>query len=378
MKFCEKQNGLTVLILTSVLMTGCSLKKDVDDMISTTKNMDETTQSMDETTKEVKEVSENLFLAGRDAMSREKQEDVLKTLHEYIDAEEDAFFGGWLTTEKRFTNVLQAAVEYHGAHSFQFYKARGLDSREYREELYAMAAEVFFLDIKRWVHDSYDVQASGRIWEVLSALSVGMSKVYFQQHVIAKEKGIEELSLYDIIAESLRLKERYEAGKKVPVYVEKVLANEQEARYMLELRHNYFLALVLSGISDLEDAHFAGISNLDHLLHKAGYLYSPWEVDLTEYNAAQFKIWNEWLGKAEATRDVLMDIGADIEFNDSIVKIYNKMRIVNVHGSQLFRFDAQRVAKDVVDGGKGVFEIGPRPSRSLLLEQYRHKRAVYV
>ncbi len=262
-----------LILATAIFITGCSIKKD----------MEETKQ----TTEEMKGISQSI-----------------KTSQEYLTILARAGSSGAFTVEQfervkhaeKLSDKLELTTAYFAGMEYQYWLGWGQDTQELRESMWAKGIEMFFSHIDGLVDDHFPM--SGSWWtlgyklsddqETLGIVSVGMSKVSTEQERMTKKFGIKSYSAYDLIKEGLKYKVDYESGHSVPEWAVKVLRNEKTAIYLLQLRHNFYPLIVLSRMTNVEDSP-------KWFLAKS--LVQDIQIDLTQFSKAELDYYQELLNK---------------------------------------------------------------------------------
>lgn len=280
-------------------------------MKDSTKKMKDTTDKMSRSTEQLKKRTEDLYKGTREIISTTNQ---------------NVSFDDVLKTEGISEKLLNASI-FFASMEFQHWQGDYEDTRLVREELIAKAVKYFFWKIDDLIQDDYDIETpfivgnipwlgeSYRNWINLSVLSVAMSKVHESQVEIAFKRSVPVYSMYEVIKESLSLKEKHRNGQKVPKYVEEVLRYEQTALYLLQLRHNFYPLILASKLSNIEDSFWQA----------AKHKYWKWKVNPANFNRAQYAMFEEILHLGFETRVFLKSINTQIKYNESVDKIYNNL-----------------------------------------------------
>ena len=286
----------------------CSVKNDMDNMRQTTKKMKKTTDKMSESTDKIQELTEEMFHGAREFISLTNGDVTLNSV---------------LESEGVSKKIVKASYFFAGM-EFQLWTGKNKDTAEFREELIKKDVTTFFWLIDDMVKDDYDIQTPSvsKFWGTekydnwinLSVLAAAMSKVNNKQ-IKATATVYPILSFYDIIVESLKAKKDYEAGLEVPSYVEEVLAYEDVAIYLLQLRHNFLPFILASKMSNFED------SMLDSLYK----IYFEWEADPSSFNKAEHKKFLSIIDRCITTRVDLEAIGVELQYNEDIVSLFQNL-----------------------------------------------------
>lgn len=298
---------ITILLSLSLafLMSACSVKKDMDHMRESTDEVKEATKEMKKMNGVVRDRIEDSYHGGREDvgmnMLRDSFNEVLK--------------GG----DKDVVRKLEYSYVYFGSFEFQHWQGDFEDTQRRREYLMSKAIELFFAEIDDLIEDSHPVSILNIMsdayqnWLVLSVMSLAMDKIHPNQEFLSEKLGFKKYSVLSMLEEGLARKAEAEAGKPVPEFVRFVLEREQEAIYMLQLRHNFVPLLVLGNMTDFEEGLFPKLKR-----------FFPWTLDLTNANEMKRQFWIRWLQKSESTRAFLQSINVPLKKNSMSEMIFNR------------------------------------------------------
>ena len=283
----------------------------MDDMKDTTKKMENTTSKMGRSTEHLKDRTEDLFKGAREIIAITNQNLTF----------EDVIAKGGVSDKLLTASIFFASME------FQHWQGDYEDVPAVRDELMAKAVKYFFWKIDDFINDDYDINTpfipqsipflgeSYNRWLNLSVFAVAMSKVHESQVDIAFQRAVPVYSMYDIIKEGLAAKDKYETGEELPEYIAEVLRYESKAKYLLQLRHNFYPIILASKLSNIED------STWQALKHK----YLTWEVDPGAFNKAQYEMFDEILAKGFETRQFLESANVELKVNETVSEIYKNL-----------------------------------------------------
>ncbi len=288
------------LTALAVNLLGCEMKKNLDEMHDNTKEMGETTKSMEKTTTQMAGRTDEMYVGLREG--------------ETTAAQDEAFDS--LIHEPGTNSKVANAAKYFGAMEFQYWYPWPTETEADRELLYLKNVESFFAKIDDLIKDDMPVWElwPSEQWTALSALAVAMSKVSFRQISLAKKYKFEAVSFYDLMKDGLNAKADYLAGKQIPEYQVRVLRNETKVRYLLQLRHNFFKAIVLSSLTKLEEAWN----------DKVWLATFGWSVEMEKMQDAEIRQLNEWLWKSAETQIYMKSIKEPIVHNEMINHIFSR------------------------------------------------------
>lgn len=306
-----------MILLLAVLITGCSLKKDLDDTKHTTEDMKAISQS-------IKTSQEYLTILARagstGAFSIEQFERVKNA--------------------EKLADKLELTTAYFAGMEHQYWLAWGQDTQELRESMWAKSVELFFGQIEGLVNDDFPVDGSW--WsmgykfdsdtETLGLLSVTMSKISSEQARMTKKFGVKSYSAYDLIKEGLQYKADYDAGKPVPEWAVKVLRKRKTALYLLQLRHNFYPLIVLSQMTNVEDSP-------KWFLAKS--LVNNFTVNLEDFDKAELDYYVELLGKGLDARRYLEKVECVKPRFSKLTKHFYESMLVQMGSSNHAKLFAQ-------------------------------------
>lgn len=293
--------ALSFLVLVLGLTTACDTKKKLDKMSETTNQMGESTKNIEETSSEISESTIRFKNDGREALSAQYQ----------LDAFND------LNAAQGPSAKLNPALTYFAAMEFQSWIPTKYEDINAREVLFTKAAELFFSKIGYMVQDNHPIQKpffGGNEWENLAMLSVGLSKINPKQEENARTFGFKPVSFYDVLKEGLSYREDYINYKPVPDFAKVILQKESTVRYLLQLRHNMFRALVLAELTNVEEGLWE-----QFVASRFG-----WSADLDQLEPGDIGLLNEFLWKGMETREYMNSINEFPEFNMDFVMIFTK------------------------------------------------------
>jgi hypothetical protein len=298
--------SLTLVFCFAILLSGCDTKQKLDKMSDTTEKMGQSTENLEKTSDQISTRTDDLYVGMREAEAIKIQTESMK--HVVGDA--------------GVVSKIHYAIEYFGAAEFQHWYPSASEGTAKREELYLKAVELFFSEIDDLVADDFPVSGGSwpfsympsNEWIALSALSTGMSKIHPKQLALAEKYHFKAVSFYEILQSGLRAKRDYLAGKTIPEYQRKVLENERTLIYLLQLRHNFFKALVLGRLTNFEENFF----------DKAWMVAFGWSAELDRMPEAETRMMNEWMWKALETQNFLREIGEEVVHNDPFNYLFSR------------------------------------------------------
>lgn len=286
-----------------VLVLGCS---KVDEMQATTNKMSETTEQMNgkmsetnKNTSEVLKVSKDTVRTVRPGGALEARNNALKFMKE----------------SESMGAKLSYAAKYFYAFEFQYWTSE-VDTRTHREELKGLAADEFFKEVRQFTKTNFEPLSPAQ--QGLYALAATLHEKDYFQIAAAKEAGIPESSMLDMIEEGLRSKELVNQGKlrgnQVSLSTSTVLQNEENAVLLVKSRQNFLLLMALCEAYDMGERKGALIWSTVVLetIHRFG---RDVHLKLENKNVRQVQWQNRYLRGSLRMRKLLLDLkyNADLE-----------------------------------------------------------------
>lgn len=330
-----------VVIAISLILVGCNMAGDVKDTKDTSKNIEGYSKELDDNSKKLKDDSHyiadgtgKIFGGGRKDLTFERPDERYKEL---IAATGDI-------EKLRYATAMVRSFE------FQLWTGTGDDTVKKKNEFYAKAIRDFFAMTGSLIGFDHNVDTtmattllgdlipgcpSGR-WKSLASIAVAMSEIDPDQQAASDANHIPAESIYTLILKGLAYKADANANKEIPEYATQVLAWEDEAYYFLQLRHNYFPAMVLSRFNDFSKScgsqaetfgkAFAG-GLLGGLFGGTPQLLSV-NVNLPSNVAKIQEQGITWLEAAQETQRQLEQLGRPLEFNRGIKTIFSAVNFI--------------------------------------------------
>lgn len=311
-----------LLIGCCLVLSSCSLKKTAEDTAQTTKEMNNTTKEMNENTKELKATSENLR-EKTDALEAGMTYDVSHdrmSLHLdrlFFESARDnvgIMYSLWslLFGKNEDPDMLAEAGFTIYAMWFQFWKGQsGEDLQELDQRLEVGMELLFDRMFKHVPRDAQiDVTRPDVSYKGIAALGAKLDDIHERYVKGLERRGLPRMSLYDYIVQALRNRDAITRTEKTPLAAAKVLQWENEAVYMLQLRHNIFPVMVLARMTDFQDRKD---------LKRFWMWWRGQKIDIKRINPEQLKLWTVWLNKASQTRKDLREMGIKPEYNSMMM-----------------------------------------------------------
>jgi|GEM_PF-3085820 hypothetical protein len=286
-------------------VTACSLKDTAENVEHSTKNIEENSKHLSEQSDQIAARTEELLRGMRQLQMLT----LLKDSRRELIASEGA------------TLKLQKAMVFYAAFEFQKWTGKYTDTPQDLDELYALAVDLFFSSVDDLIPDSLpvDVMSPDNNWKSLASLAATMDFVDYKQKENMEAAGLQPVSIYALITEALKQEAQVNRGASVPRYVMKVLEWKKEALYLLQLRHNYFPAMVLARLTPFEESFSFQLKQT----------FWGSSVSVADINYAQLKEWGRWLENGIETQNFLKDLKEPLAFNKNIQRAFAHLKFVS-------------------------------------------------
>jgi hypothetical protein len=305
--------SLSVLAL-SLSVIGCSMSDDVKEATETSKQMNHKMDGMATDTTVMKDTTSYLVNEGRKDL-------------------------GFLRPDERYNDVLSAggdtakileATALARSFAFQQWGKPG-DTIPQREIQMAEAIRLLLYRFEPLIDHNYSPDTSfltlpsvpSNEWRSAASMAVTLDEIDPDQQAAALKAGFPAESLYSLIVKGLQYKQKSAYTENIPFYAQQVLTLEKEAVLLLQLRHNYFLAMVMSRFSDYRTGDMEVTKSLHAMWNwtkvELGFPVNGKYIENVE------KVKNEglvWLQKAQETQQVLAKLGYPVLFNRGIQDIF--------------------------------------------------------
>ena len=317
---------LCVTILGSSFMA-CSLKKDAETMRDATKNIEKNSKQLTDRT-------EDLTHDMREVETLHSRKEALG-LMDNAQGDADRFAGAAL---------FLLAMEY------QKWKGDYSDSSGKREGFFTKAVTIFFAHVKDWINNGRPLNVNDDLlyfvndavspsFRKAGAMSAELDIVHPEQKGRAEAAGVPTVSMYDLILNSLKMRDKAVKGETLPEYTKAVLEWERNAIYLLQLRHNFLVAKAMGCVTAYGDNYIQKIL--------MGFSWTRWlvtnESDLDSVGALEYEKVLTLLKKAEDTKEDLAKLGVKPAYNEMIMKAWNSIEFTSKDSEKLKKFtDAQK------------------------------------
>lgn len=300
----------------------CSMPDDVKAAKDTSGEMNRKLDNMVEKSDVLVDRTSNLFGGARKDLGFER----VKVRYDDIVAAPGA------STKILYATALATSFE------FQQWTGTKSDDAKLKDRMYGKAMRDILVRFESLIDHHYTPEIKwgpfpgvpDNEWKSVASLAVAMGEIDEDQQIASLKAGVREESLYSLIVKGLQYKRKSLFTNDIPEYARQVLKFEEEAVLLLQMRHNYFLAMVMSRFSDFCKANWGGIVKGEGVA-KVNEIFT-W-LDLSalgkpveiKYVSNIVKVQDEavlWLQQARETQQVLKKLGYDLQFNSGIQQVF--------------------------------------------------------
>ena len=360
MRTLKNISAISATLVAAVMVNGCGLAKQLDDMhdatmkmgndmpqmANTTQGMAATTQGMSATTTHMDQ-NMNTMVNTTCSMANVTGDMDANMVNMYIDSRQGSALSlrdsilKDLNKAKTIQRKISLAGKYYMAFEFQLWKDYGKDGDAARQSLFLQGAQEFFREIHDFLPDgissqwTVDPTASDNRSLSLFALAVAMHNLNPNQERYGMEAGFKPVSMLDLLEDAL-LKFAADPNKTYPddSYVHEISLNENRtvAAYLLEVRQNFLPAMTLAQISNVAETGFSSFFN------KVGMDLFHWDARISNLSTADLAEYTTWMQEALRVQDELKQTNGslashgvanmlpiDASFNSTVLKIYRQM-----------------------------------------------------
>lgn len=325
-------------VAIALTLTGCSMTDDVKEAKETSKDMDKKLDGMVDISDNLLDRTSNLFGGARKDLSftrvTERYEDILDHSNPtlkilFASALSRSYaFQQWTGT-RQDTPELKLSQQADSMRDF-LWRFEPLVDHESSPDLTTWRFLPYWSE-KEGLHGVAIPLVPGNEWKSAASMSVALGEIDPDQVKAAKASGVPPESLYSLIVKGLQYKQKSHYTDNFPEWAQRVLDLEGEAVYLLQMRHNYFLAMVMSRFTDFSTAF---VYNNDFLETRSRDLKQFWswlwvnrfgqDLDVQHADNLQ-KVKDEallWLQQAQETQIVLQELGYPLKFNGALQQIF--------------------------------------------------------
>lgn len=334
-----------IVALSVLVLAGCSMPDDVKD----------TRKNSEDLRVEASKLGANAEVLKEETTKMNKGIEDVKHYGRKGTVDHDiTYFFKLLEQSGSNTERCMRATQLIRTLEFQQWSGNGDDNVARKEDLDERGMEQFMGFAKSLISGNYDVGDKQGLylsrewrdrlsmvnppdsrWLNVAALAANMHEVDVDQVAAAARLKIPISTIYSMIINGLSLKEAHDRGEKVPKYVETVLRFEPEAKFLLQMRHNFFPVMVLSEFTDIDKEIFNrnNLMNfpLDLFDRINSVMRTGFKAKLTESNLTRIKKEAvDWGRNALDTQKDLEKLGIKLEFNPFAAQVfYNSEFIID-------------------------------------------------
>jgi hypothetical protein len=291
--------------------SGCGITKNMDEMHDATLAMNKTTNGVARTSESIEKLTDELYADLRQGNALTIRSERLRAL-ELAPSQEAK---------------ISEAAKYFMAFEFQLWKSYGVDSDQRLTELQKCAVQEFFRDVSSYIPHDRDTSLKpvpSNAMRNLYAIAVTLHEVNPNTRDFVESKGKKPDSMLDLIKRALEAKAGVEAGKRdlarEPSWVSEVLAHEQDAVYLLQLRAAFLPVMVLGRIAAIDTGN--EVKDATTLVMM---LTSAWDAKLEGQNLVQLATYAKWIRESLKTVAFLADHGYSAALDGKLVRLYQNM-----------------------------------------------------
>lgn len=296
-----------VLAIFPLILAACDLKQSTDHMRDTTDHLSDNSDILAKRTSDLE--SELTFKESFYMLVMNK---------DYLTGENGKDAGNSTNSDDNRLNpdadMVVFATGMIKSLLFQYWKGDFSDTVETLDNRFVTSAEAFYGLANGQIPRDFKIDKwfPNRSYKAMASLGAVMDEVRPEYNEALAKKGLKDLSLYDLTIMALQNRQASERKEILPKTVAKILFFEQEATYLLQLRHNYLPMIVLSRMSNLQETS---------TLQKMWKAVVPQTIDISKANPEQLRQWTTWLNKALKTRQALREMGIEPVYNSGMQKI---------------------------------------------------------
>jgi hypothetical protein len=344
---CFTTIGL-VFVLSALALSGCSVKKKLDEMHDATLNLDTNTKKLGttsdgikETSDGIKETSEDLDAKTAELYDALKQGDALASRRAAFRTMIDA---------KEAPHKIGEASKYFMSLEVQLWSGLGQDNDEKRMQLAALAAREFFIDVQEFIVGqnlipqplAHGATAKSNRTMCLNALSVAMHMVNPKQEIMLKaNKDQKAISMYSMIEHSLTASRQIASGtakaSDFPLYVKEILTYEDIAVLLMQSRYNYFPVLALGRLVPQNKIKANVVKARAKILGRLIDKVTDTELttDLSQFNVFEIREFTTYFRDSMKAHDLLVSVSQKPLLDSELRGMMSQMQMKKSDGETL-------------------------------------------
>jgi hypothetical protein len=237
-----------------------------------------------------------------------------------------------MAKNRAFELRLRDAAIHEQSFEFQLWENLFEDDELKRQNLLAIGAEEYMITLKGLIDGRRrqpDPLLSDDKMDALLAMAAMSDQVNLLQLEASRRpgNGFRALSMLDLLISGLKAKRSVDQGsagssqEPLSKYIPKVLMYEDEARYLLELRYAILPAIVVSKISDVDNA---GFCEKLRLILAALKVAPNWTADFKKMNAAEIRLLTKYIRDAVSVRNAMDEMDQNTKLDGKLKAILQR------------------------------------------------------
>ncbi len=327
----KRMKTLSILLIPvtmSLILSGCKMITNMDEMHDATLGMEGVTKGMSETTNkmydgmnETKYISKQMLLGMRPKEARDTRDKQWN----------------YLLSSNTMSEKLDAAAAYNYAMEFQGFEPRFEDEVE-RQGLYKQGIEELVQKVRALAKNRNKTGATAKSdhMENLYALGAQLHKISHHQTVKSKEWGFKPMSTYDVIVEGLKndwaIGQNQASSDAYDTDTSTTIASrwKEDMVYLLRLRANFLTAYVYVMMAADVNGDEPSFMSKAWTLIKTNLFKKSWSTNLNYRTTKQIQYYNYILNLALTTRYDLMDMAYSPMIDKKVIGIMSHIDFSDV------------------------------------------------
>jgi hypothetical protein len=327
MKGMDSKLGDTKVLMTDMNGRLGGMATRTDEMAENLGGMKDLTINLDAKTGKLIGLARSAYIRGRQGTSRDLRD---KELDAALKAE---------TIDGKLTH----AAAYYMAMEYQLTDDSTVDTPELRDAITAHNLEEFLFKITDLlprdrslpICEMYGMKIPG-IKEADNTMKTGyvfaaaLHTINYDSAVLFKEQKIELLSIVDLFQKAFQTQKQLDEStdqkliNETPKYVHKILANREHATFLLQMRVNVLISILVAKLSAIDSAGspewMKGFAQQRMIL--------PWSADVTSQNTSRLKELAMIAHEATRAYDILAkDAGVSPRVNAMLGIAFRNMKL---------------------------------------------------
>lgn len=319
----------SVIFLSFLFISGCSVKSNLDEMHDKTNQMADTTEGMAKESKEIKSISESTYYGLRAVDARKLRDDTRNCV---------------INTED-LSDKLACAMAYFYAFEFQNWKDEGPDNQDKLDSLKEMAVREFFEFLKVFwgpnQHIWQDIEPLAPNTMDLYAFAANLHQIYPDQDFQGAKKGFTSISMLTILQDGLlsEYKNPSQDPNAMPKWMYYVRASKTDTIELLKKRITFLPFLSYAFLNHLERKYSL------QLMWGSGLVNRSWNVNLDDYTLSELDYYTLIIRRALMTRQFLNEINIDAVPDNGFK---SSLKIQNIYKNMKVNYDSKMTTLEFV------------------------------